>query len=118
MFDPASGTVVKSWCGAKFPGGLNVIKYPLNDTMLIMNLSTLDGYIVIFNLEGQLQQGMTFKIAPPCGSDYRGDLATRNDTDIFFVSDYLDTIFELRIDWTPGWPVEPASLGRVKALFR
>jgi outer membrane protein assembly factor BamB len=117
-FRPATGTIVKSWPGGKWPGGLTVIKHPDTEEYVLLNSGTVDGWINVYGLEGQRYEGYQFKIAVACPEyQYRGDLAGRDGTHIFYASDYLDYIYELEINWLGG-AVAPASLGRVKALFR
>jgi outer membrane protein assembly factor BamB len=119
-FHPVSGTIVKTWAGAKFPGGLTAITHLPTKNKVILNIGTVDGWVYIYGLNGERHEGEQFKIEVPCPELYfAGDLATRNDTHIFFASDYLDYIYELYIDWwAQERPVDPASLGSVKALFR
>jgi len=120
-FSPASGSVVASWTGAKYPAGLNIITHVPTSKKVLMNLGNVDGWVYIFNLNGVRHEGEQFKIDAPCPtSQFVGDLATRDDTHIFFVSTYLKQLFEHEIDW--GGQEEPAvaptSFGKVKALYR
>lgn len=118
-FHPASGTVVKTWAGAKFPGGLTAITHLPTKNKVVLNIGTVDGWVYIYGLNGERYEGEQFKIDAPCPDYYfNGDLATRDDTHIFFASDYFDYIYEFYIDWVAQESVGPASLGSVKALFR
>jgi outer membrane protein assembly factor BamB len=119
-FHPASGTIVNTWAGAKFPGGLTAITHLPTNNKVVLNIGTVDGWVYIYGLDGYRYEGQQFNIDVPCPEcHFTGDLATRNDTHIFFASDYFDYIYELYIDWwAQERPVDPASLGSVKALFR
>jgi hypothetical protein len=115
------GSVVSSWNGAKYPDGLTVINHVPTSRNVLMNLGNVDGWVQIYELDGVIHEGEQFLIDAPCTeTHYVGDLATRDDTHIFFASDYLKVLYELEIDWggqeEPA--VEPVSFGRVKALFR
>jgi hypothetical protein len=117
-FHPATGTIVKSWPGGKWPAGLTVITHPDTEENVLLNSGTVDGWVRVYDLEGRLYEGYAFKIAVACPEyQYRGDLAGRDGTHIFFASDYFDCIYELQIKWLGGG-VAPISLGRVKALFK
>ena len=117
-FRPATGTIVKSWPGGKYPGGLTVITHPDTEENVLLNSGTVDGWVYVYNFEGRRYEGYAFKIAVTCPwYQYRGDLAGRDGTHIFYASDYLDHIYELEINWLGG-AVAPTSLGSVKALFR
>ncbi len=120
-FSPASGSVVDSWSGAKYPSGLNIITHVPTSKKVLMNLGNVDGWVYVFDLTGTRHEGEQFKIDAPCPTNqFVGDLATRDDTHIFFASTYLKQLFEHEIDWggqeEPA--VAPASFGKVKALFR
>ncbi len=120
-FSPTSGTVVKSWTGAKYPAGLNIITHVPTHKKVLMNLGNVDGWVYIFDLDGTRHEGEQFKIDAPCPQNqYVGDLATRDDTHIFFASTYLNRLYEHEIDWggqeEPA--VAPASFGKIKALYR
>ncbi len=120
-FSPASGSVVASWPGAKYPAGLNIITHVPTSKKVLMNLGNVGGWVYIFNLNGVRRNGEQFKIDAPCPtSHFVGDLATRDDTHIFFVSTYLDQLFEHEIDWggVEEPAVAPTSFGKVKALYR
>ncbi len=121
-FSPTSGTVVKSWTGAKYPSGLNIITHVPTQKKVLMNLGNVDGWVCIFDLNGTRHEGEQFKIDAPCPeTHFTGDLATRDNTHIFFASGYLKQIYEHEIDWggkpeEPG--IAPASFGKIKALYR
>ncbi|NIT36185.1 MAG: hypothetical protein GTN49_06760 [candidate division Zixibacteria bacterium] len=120
-FSPSSGTVVKSWAGAKYPGGMNIITHVPTSKQVVMNLGNVDGWVYIFDLDGTRHNGEQFKIDAPCPeSFFTGDLATRDKTHIFFASSYLDVIYEHEIDWggQEEYAVKPTSFGRIRALFR
>ncbi len=117
-FRPPTGTIDKSWPGGKWPGGLTVITLPENEEQVLLNSGTVDGWVYVYDLEGRRYGGYWFKIAVNCPEyQYRGDLAGKDGTHIFFASDYFDHIYELKIKGLGG-AVAPASLGRVKALLR
>ncbi|MEE8641146.1 MAG: hypothetical protein V3T41_12135 [bacterium] len=120
-FSPASGSVVGSWAGAKYPAGLNIITHVPTSKKVLMNLGNVDGWVYISDLTGVRYKGEQFKIDAPCPKNqFVGDLATRDDTHIFFVSTYLKQLFEHKINWGgQEYPaVAPASFGKVKALYR
>lgn len=120
-FSPSSGTVVKSWAGAKYPSGTNIITHVPTSKQVVMNLGNVDGWVYIFGLNGVRHDGEQFKIDAPCPESYfTGDLATRDKTHIFFASSYLDVIYEHEIDWggQEEYAVKPTSFGRIRALFR
>lgn len=120
-FSPASGSVVGSWAGAKYPAGLNIITHVPTSKKVLMNLGNVDGWVYIFNLNGVRHEGEQLKIDAPCPKNqFVGDLATRDDTHIFFASTYLKQIFEHEIDWggQEEYAVAPTSFGKVKALYR
>ncbi|MGD8717409.1 MAG: hypothetical protein PVH29_01180 [Candidatus Zixiibacteriota bacterium] len=117
----SGGSVVSSWNGAKYPDGLTVINHVPTSQNVLLNLGNIDGWVQIYDLDGTLHEGEQFLIDAPCPeTNYVGDLATKDDTHIFFASDYLKVLYELEINWggqeEPA--VEPVSFGRVKALFR
>jgi hypothetical protein len=117
----SGGSVVSSWNGAKYPDGLTVINHVPTSHNVLLNLGNIDGWVQIYDLDGTLHEGEQFLIDAPCpATHYVGDLATKDDTHIFFASDYLKVLYELEINWggqeEPA--VEPVSFGRVKALFR
>jgi hypothetical protein len=120
-FNQASGSVVASWPGAKYPDGACVIKHVPTDRDVVLNLGNVDGWVYIFELNGVRHTGEQFKIDAPCGeSHYVGDLATRDDTHIFFAANYLKYIYEHEIDWggQEEYAVLPVSFGKIKALYR
>jgi hypothetical protein len=120
-FRQDDGSPVNSWPGAKYPDGATVIKHVPTGRDVVLNLGNVDGWVMINELTGTWHNGEQFKIDAPCGeSHFVGDLATRNDTHIFFASNYLKYIYEHSIDW--GGVEEPAvvpvSFGKIKALYR
>ncbi len=120
-FSPSSGTIVKSWAGAKYPSGLNIITHVPTQKKVLMNLGNVDGWVYIYGLNGEPYEGQQFKIDVPCPEGYfTGDLATRNDTHIFFASSYFKRVYEHEINWgKQEYPaVNPTSFGRIKALYR
>lgn len=120
-FRPSTGSVVSSWAGAKYPSGLTIITHVPTSTRVLLNLGNVDGWVYIFDLDGTRHEGEQFKIDAPCPESYfTGDLACRDNTHIFYASDYLKTIFEHEINWggQEEHPVAPTSFGKVKALFR
>ena len=120
-YSVSGGSVVSSWTGAKYPDGLTLIKHVPTPHNVLLNLGNVDGWVQIYELDGVRHDGEQFLIDAPCGDTrYVGDLAARDDTHIFFASDYLKTLFEFEINW--GGQEEPAvaptSFGRIRALFR
>jgi hypothetical protein len=120
-FRQADGSLVDSWPGAKYPDGATVIKHVPTGRNVVLNLGNVDGWVMINELTGARHNGEQFKLDAPCGeSHFVGDLATRDDTHIFFAANYLKYIYEHEIDW--GGQEEPAvlpvSFGKVKALYR
>lgn len=117
----ADGSLVASWPGAKYPDGATVIRHVPTSRNVVLNLGNVDGWVYIFELNGTRHDGEQFKLDAPCGeSNFVGDLATRNDTHIFFASNYLKYIYEHEIDWggQEEHAVHPFSFGKIKALYR
>jgi len=120
-FYQASGSIVSSWPGAKYPDGATVIRHVPTGRDVVLNLGNVDGWVLIYELNGTRHDGEQFKIDAPCGeSHFVGDLATRDDTHIFFAANYLKYIYEHEIDWggIEEYAVHPFSFGKIKALYR
>jgi hypothetical protein len=100
---------------------LTAITHVPTSKKVLLNLGNVDGWVYIFDLNGTRHEGEQFKIDAPCpASSFSGDLATRDDTHIFFASTHLKQIYEHQINWggQEEYAVAPTSFGKVKALFR
>jgi hypothetical protein len=120
-YHKTSGSLARSWPGAKYPDGATVIKHVPTGRNVVLNLGNVDGWVMIFELNGTRHDGKQFKIDAPCGeSNFVGDLAMRDDTHIFFAANYLKYIYEHEINWggQEEHAVEPFSFGKIKALYR
>ncbi|UCH77817.1 MAG: hypothetical protein JSU81_08830 [Candidatus Coatesbacteria bacterium] len=120
-FHPSSGSIVDSWPGGKYPSGLNVITHVPTGQKVVMNVGNVDGWVPFNGLNGQRYSGQAFKIDAPCGEgNYAGDLATRDNTHIYYAANYLKYIYYLSINWGKNEvpAVAPTSFGKIKALYR
>jgi len=118
---PPTGSLVDSWASGKYPSGLCVITHVPTSQRVLFNLSNVDGWVLIYGLNGQPYAGQAFKIDAPCGEgNYAGDLATRDDTHIYYAANYLKQIYYLGINWGKNEvpAVVPTSFGKIKALYR
>jgi hypothetical protein len=120
-YSPSSGSIVDSWPGAKYPSGLSIITHVPTSRRVLFNLGNVDGWVPFTDLNGQPYRGQAFKIDPPCGEgNYAGDLATRDNTHIYYAANYLKHIYYLSINWGKNEvpAVAPTSFGKIKALYR
>jgi len=105
----------------KYPGGLELTTHGATMTPVLLSLGNIDGWCWIYGVNGTWYSGEQFLIDVPCPvAKFNGDLAVKDTDHFYFASDHFNFIYYEKIIWTENeYPaVVPASLGRVKAIYR